>query len=464
MPEDAIHRKMHFVLAQLWYILTFNKAKGSYHFRPLHIIHPCGFVMNKNKAKDSSSATQLPIVMISMSRWDGDFSSAAWSLAQTFAQTRPVLYVDYPYTISDYMRERDDARVQRRKKALMWSGSNRLLPLTQYSGELYALTPPLMLPTNRFAPGWLYNRLKAFNDNMLARSITEGLKELGYEKFIFFNSFNPLYLTKKPDDFKPELFLYQSRDNIRALEPYLRRHGAAGEIDAIQEADFSFATARQLQKDLRELSGENVRYLPNAANFDSFKTAYEQDLPMPEELKSLKRPIIGYTGNICHRTNYELLQKVCEAHSDKSVVMVGPRNHWKHTDIDLDAIPNLHFTGGKPIEALPAYLAHFDALILPFLCNDVTLSIYPLKINEYLASGKPVIATPFSEDIRSFSDVIELADTPAEFATAITQALESDTPERARARYERAASNTWQDRVSQIDTWIEEAAAAVESR
>lgn len=401
--------------------------------------------------------------MISMSRWDGDFSSAAWSLAQTFAQTRPVLYVDYPYTVTDFFRERGDPRVQRRKNALRWGGSNRVLRLSQYSGELYALTPPLMLPANRFSPGVLYNRLKAFNDKMLARSITEGLEELGFKKFIFFNSFNPLYLTSLPDDFRPELFLYQSRDNIRALEHYLRKHGAAGETEAIQEADFSFATARQLQKDLQEVSGKNVRYLPNAANFDSFKTAYEQELPVPEELESLKRPIIGYTGNICHRTNYELLQKVCEAHSDKSVVMVGPRNHWKHTDIDLDAIPNLYFTGGKPIEALPGYLAHFDALILPFLCNEVTRSIYPLKINEYLASGKPVIATPFSEDIRSFSDVIELADTPAEFATAITQALESDAPERARARYDRAASNTWQDRVRQIDTWMEEAADAAES-
>lgn len=444
-------------MAQLWHSLSEIKTTSDWQLRHLRFIHPCGFVMNNYQAKDRCFSTQLPIVMISMSRWDGDFSSAAWSLAQTFAQTRPVLYVDYPYTVSDFFRERGDARLQRRKDALKWGGSNRVLRLTQFSGELYALTPPLMLPANRFSSGRLYNLLRAFHDKMLAHSITEGLRELGFKKFIFFNSFNPLYLTGLPDGFSPELFLYQSRDNIRALEPYLRKHGAAGEVQAIQGADFSFATARQLQKDLQALSGKSVRYLPNAANFDSFKTAYEQDLPMPEELKSLPGPIIGYTGNICHRTNYELLQKVCEAHSDKSVVMVGPRNHWKHTNIDLDAIPNLHFTGGKPIEALPAYLAHFDALILPFLCNEVTRSIYPLKINEYLASGKPVIATPFSEDIRSFSDVIELADTPAEFATAITQALDSDAPELARARYERAASNTWQDRVRQIDTWIEEA-------
>lgn len=402
----------------------------------------------------SGSIHRLPIVMISMSRWDGDFSSAAWSLAKTFALSRPVLYVDYPYTLTDVVRERNDPRVKRRRQSLIWR-RGPLLQLKQYHEQLYGLTPPALIPVNRLSAGRIYSLLRDYNNRLLARSIMKGLHELGHEEFIFFNSFNPLYLTKLPTGFNPRLFLYQSRDNLRALEPYLRKHGVAGELEAIQNADFSFATARQLQKDLSELSGEKVRFLPNAASFDSFRAAYEQEIPCPEDLKKISGPIIGYTGNICHRTNYELLREVCRLHQDKSVVMVGPRNHWKHTDIDLDAIPNLHFTGGKPIEELPAYLAHFDALILPFLCNDVTRSIYPLKINEYLASGKPVIATPFSEDIRSFGDVIELADTPAEFATAINQALESNTPEKARLRYERASRNTWKDRVAQIDAWMD---------
>lgn len=427
-------------------------------FTPLLPSHSLN-IMDSSRETHPGKATTLPVVMVSMSRWDGDFSSAAWSLAQTFARTRPVLYVDYPYTITDYVRERKDPRVQRRKSSLLWR-RNPLLQLQEYSENLYALTPPLMLPAIRLPAGRTYERLQAYNNRLLSQSILKGLNELGYEEFIFFNSFNPQYLTRLPAGFAPRLFLYQSRDNLRALEPYLRKHGEGGELQAIQNADFSFATARQLQKDLSELSGESVRFLPNAADFETFSAAYEQKLPRPPELEGISGPTIGYTGNICHRSNYELLKKVCEAHSDKAVVLVGPRNHWKHTDIDLDAIPNLHFTGGKPIEQLPAFLAHFDVLILPFLCNEVTRSIYPLKINEYLASGKPVVATPFSEDIRSFGDVIELADTPAEFAVAITDALESHSPEKARLRYERAAENTWTARVAQIDTWIEEADAA----
>lgn len=396
---------------------------------------------------------QIPVVMISMSRWDGDFSSAAWSIARTFAAKQPVIYVDYPYTFTDYLRERSKPSVQNRKNALLF-GRGGLKKLDQFAPHLYALTPPLMAPCNSFDEGWLYNRLQTRNNEVLARSILKALKELGHKEFVFYNSFNPLYLTTLPAWFKPVAVLYQSRDNIRALEPYLRKHGAAGEITAIQNADVSFATSRQLQRDLTELSGDEVEYLPNAASFGTFRKAFEDELPVPADIAHIARPIIGYTGNICHRQNYEIIKRVCEVHSDKNVVLVGPRNHAGHTDIDLDAIPNLHFPGSKKIDELPAYLAHFDALILPFICNEVTKSIYPLKINEYLASGKPIIATPFSEDIESFGDVISLAEGPDAFADAITEALETNTPEKARKRYERASQNTWEDRVAQIREWI----------
>lgn len=396
-----------------------------------------------------SDLQALPLVMISMSRWDGDFSSAAWSLAKTFAKDQVVIYVDYPYTLLDYVRERKDPRVQRRKPALL-GGKNAITHLKQYQPKLYALTPPLMLPINWLPKGALHKFFAAWNDGILARSIQKALKQLGFSEFIFFNSFNPLYLSSLPRDFNPALFAYQSRDNIRALGPFLEKHGAKQEIEAIQHADLSFATSWQLQQDLQALSGQEVAHLPNAADFDLFKKAYEEELPEPEELKGLKRPILGYTGNICHRVDYDILAEVCRVHEDKSVVLVGPRNHWGHTEIDLDTIPNLHFVGPKRIEELPSYLAHFDVLMLPFVRNEITRSIYPLKINEYLASGKPVVATPFSEDIKSFSDYLRLESEAQDFAQAMEEELQSNNPQKAQERYQVASTNTWQGRVSQF--------------
>lgn len=392
--------------------------------------------------------------MISMSRWDGDFSSAAWSLAKTFAKDQVVIYVDYPYTLLDFFRERKKPTVQRRKSALLF-GKNSLYPLKAYSQNLFALTPPLMLPINWLPTGAIYRFLSGLNDRILAGSIKRSLKSLGIDDFIFFNSFNPLYLTKLPSGFKPRIFIYQSRDNIRALEPYLRKHGARAEVEAVQNADLTIVTSRQLQADLAKLSGVPVNYLPNAADFDTFKRSFTGEIPLPQDLKDIPGPLIGYTGNICHRSDYELLERICQKHPDKSVVMVGPRNHWSSTQIDLDAIPNLYFLGPKPIEKLPDYLAHFDILILPFLLNEVTKSIYPLKINEYLASGKPVVATPFSEDIMAFSDVIRLEKDPERFVEAISEELTTDSPEKRQQRYQVASKNTWENRVFQFWKMIE---------
>ncbi|WP_235954590.1 glycosyltransferase [Cyclobacterium salsum] len=390
---------------------------------------------------------QLPIVMTSMSRWDGDFSSASWSLAKTFAQNQVVIYVDYPFTLIDFIRERKKTHLKARIPALLY-GKNCLTPLTEYHTNLFALTPPLMLPINWLPPGKLYRLLAGWNNRRLSKSIQKGLLKLTITDFIFFNSFNPLYLSSLPKRFTPKAFVYQSRDNIRALEPYLRKHGSYLEIEAVKNARLSLATSRLLQKDLEQLSGENVAYFPNAADFNLFKSAFENKIPLPDELKNLPRPIIGYTGNICHRIDYELLKGICENNPEKSMVLVGPRNHWGHTNVDLDKLPNLHFTGPKKIEQLPSYLAHFDVLILPFLCNEVTRSIYPLKINEYLASGKPIVATPFSEDIQSFSPLIRLEKDALSFSRTITEELESDTPQKGLQRYQEASKNTWEGRVS----------------
>lgn len=394
---------------------------------------------------DMVELNNIPVVIISMSRWDGDYSSTSWSLAKTFAKDRTVIYVDYPYTWTEYVRKRKSPNVQKRKKALFGQGKG-LLPLKQYGENLYGLTPPLMFPVNWLPKGKLYDTFSSMTGRILWNSIRSTLHELGHKELILFNAFNPLYLSVPPKDPAIKAVVYQSQDNIRALETYLRKHGNDAEVVAVQQADLSIATSKQLQKDLIELAGKKVEYLPNAADYDLFKRAFIEQPEIPEDLKGIAGPIIGYTGNICHRIDYDLLQAICLAHPDKNVVMVGPRNHYGHTDIDLDAIPNLHFLGPKRLEQLPSYLAHFDVLILPFLINEVTRSIYPLKINEYLASGKPVVATPFSEDIQTFGDWISLEQEHAHFSAAIQKELEEDSPDKQKKRNAVASENTWENR------------------
>lgn len=393
------------------------------------------------------SNEKLPIVIISMSRWDGDFSSASWSLAKTFAKYNKVIYVDYPYTYPDVYRERKEPRLQKRKKVLLRNNIPHS-PIPDESPNLYYLTPPPMIPVNWLPGGKMYDLLADINQRKLERSILRSLKLMKIDEFILLNSFNPFYFNKKPKYIHPKFFIYQSRDDISQLDPYLVKHGVRLEIKALKNADLNLATSSYLKKLLEQRSGADIKFLPNAADIQLFEKAYLKQLKKPEDLKNLKGKVIGYTGNICQRLDYELINFICKKNPTYNFVMVGPKNFYPHTKIDLENIENLIFTGKKDIKELPDFLAHFDALLLPFKSNELTRSIYPLKINEYLASGKPVISTRFSEDIIEFGEIIALADDKIDFNEAVRREITNDTPEKRNLRHRYAAQNSWEQRVA----------------
>ncbi len=113
-------------------------------------------------------------------------------------------------------------------------------------------------------------------------------------------------------------------------------------------------------------------------------------------------------------------------------------------------MPNVVFAGPRKITELPAFLQYFDCVIIPFRKNTLTKSIYPLKINEYLAAGKPVIATHFSEDIYTFHDVAYIADSHEEFIQLIDMAIDENNAALQEKRVAVASQNTWAARVSQF--------------
>ena len=113
-------------------------------------------------------------------------------------------------------------------------------------------------------------------------------------------------------------------------------------------------------------------------------------------------------------------------------------------------MPNVILTGAKKITDVPQYLKFFDVAILPSLLNKMSLSVYPLKINEYLAAGKSIIATNFSEDIRSFSPLIRVANDHAHFINLIDAASTDYSDELIKKRMAVAEKNTWGDRVREF--------------
>ncbi len=94
--------------------------------------------------------------------------------------------------------------------------------------------------------------------------------------------------------------------------------------------------------------------------------------------------------------------------------------------------------------------------MVPFKTDEVSRTIFPLKLYEYLGAGLPVVSTNFNPDIlEKTKDVVFLADTPELFADAIVQALQSNTEKNIQKRLEIARNNTWEQRIEEFSDIIE---------
>jgi len=207
---------------------------------------------------------------------------------------------------------------------------------------------------------------------------------------------------------------------------------------------------------LKSKVSPNTHILHNAVDPTVFKSVLTEQFERPKELAGRTGKVVGFIGNLDHlRIDYHLIKKAALHHKDKTFLMVGPLNNTTYKEIGLTEIPNIIFTGGKNLYDLPQYLQYMDCTLIPFLCNTVTKSIYPLKINEYLAAGKSVVATNFSEDINGFNEHIYLADSAEAFIQLIDTAIAPHSKAQIQKRIDKADSNTWTSRVQEFWDLVE---------
>jgi glycosyltransferase involved in cell wall biosynthesis len=162
-------------------------------------------------------------------------------------------------------------------------------------------------------------------------------------------------------------------------------------------------------------------------------------------------------GQINERLDRELITVVARAHPEWSIVLVGPI--LRDLDVGpLAALPNVHFLGPASLDRLPEFLKPMDVCTVPFHVNEHTRTMNPLKVLEYLAAGKPVVATPLPA-LRAYGPHVALPSGPREFAAAVEQALADDCEARRRTRAEFAGRHSWESRLEEIWGLVEMTAA-----
>nr|WP_240955855.1 glycosyltransferase [Micromonospora sp. HNM0581] len=192
-------------------------------------------------------------------------------------------------------------------------------------------------------------------------------------------------------------------------------------------------------------AGRTPVVLPNACDPDHF-TPHGPVAPRPV---APSRPLVGYSGAIDTRAfDGDLVAAVARAQPDWTFLLVGP--HTRAGRAPLAGLANVLLTGPVPYADLPATLRACDVTIIPYRVGGRIDYVHPKKCYEYLALGKPVVATPLPALTR-LADVVHLADGVDTFTTAIATALaDTAASEQATRRRAVATANSWAARGDEL--------------
>jgi glycosyltransferase involved in cell wall biosynthesis len=210
-----------------------------------------------------------------------------------------------------------------------------------------------------------------------------------------------------------------------------------------RRADLVFVGSKPLLERKAGLN-PNTFVVNHAADVSHFAKAFAPETIVPPDLDAVPRPRLGFVGMMdAVRFDMELIGKLA-ADPQRQIVLVG--GVVGDAGELLPTAPNIHRLGMKRVEELPAYLKGLDVLLMPYRLNDATRHIYPLKLHEYLATGKPVVTTRIPA-VEGFEDLMYVADDGDEFERHVRSALTENDPDLTRRRQTCAKGHSWEAHV-----------------
>lgn len=378
--------------------------------------------------------TGRDIVIIGLQPWYYEIGSNCKTIATYLAQHNRVLYVNLPINRKTFMSKDKNPGIQEHCNVIKGKGK-QLRPIKDNMWQYYPTC--IVESINGLPSNKAFNAINYINNRRYAKDIKNAISELNFKDVILFNDndiYNGFYLKEL---LKPNLYIYYCRDFLQGYD-YWKKHVSILEPRLIAKADIAVANSLFYAGYCKE-HNPNAHYMGQGCNFDLFNT--DKPHETPEELKNIKRPIIGYVGAVdSARLDPKILETIAKTNEGWSLVIVGPEDPAFESS-DLHQLPNIHWLGRRPLQALPDYVAGFDVCINPQLINIITKGNYPLKIDEYLAMGKPVVATR-TKTMELFQDYTYLAETPEAYPGLIEEALKHPVNKDGEAF---ARSHTWEN-------------------
>lgn len=250
------------------------------------------------------------------------------------------------------------------------------------------------------------------------------------------------------DLIKPDKLIYEYIDELEIFYGY----GPEMEVDHLrflQEADVTVCTATKLYDQAKD-KAKNPILSPNAGDYDFFEKTKSYEInPLIKDVIKPYKCVLGYYGAVAEWFDYDLLKTVAERHPEWVFVLVGVNYDGSMDRSGILDYENIVYIPPQPYTELPSFLTGFDIATIPFVINEITLSTSPVKLFEYMASGKPILSSRMPECLK-YESVKTYADAD-EFCQLVESlmALKSDDSYWITLKQD-ALDNTWDARTKQI--------------
>jgi uncharacterized SAM-binding protein YcdF (DUF218 family)/glycosyltransferase involved in cell wall biosynthesis len=388
------------------------------------------------------------IVCLSTIDWDFIWQTHQELMSAFAEQGSRVLFIENTGVRSP--RLRDMPRMMSRLRN-WWRGTQGF---RREGPNLFVLSPLVIpLPYSRIA--------RVVNRALIGRAVRRWMKAAGFRRPIVWTFLATPIVHDVVVTIDPELVVYHCLDDFASSSREARRI-ATSEARLFRQADVVFVSSEKLRQRALQYRAA-VHVVRAGVNVAQFEAVRDSNGSVPPDLQLLKRPIVGYIGGIHQWFDQQLVIRVAGQMPEATFALVGPAQ----SDVaELERVPNVRLLGVKSHAELPAYVKAFDVGIVPYRLSEYTANVYPVKLNEYLVMGVPVVATPLHEIERfnrDHGDVVAVAADSEAFAAATRIAAARRHTHEADERIEVARRNSWASRIKMMSAIVDAALAEREA-
>jgi len=374
-------------------------------------------------------------IMYFSNDWAADNRTSSHHIVRQLAKHNKVLYVESSGLRAPKASSHDLFRLLRRLR--------KMFRAPRKVHENIFVISPFLLPFHK------YPIVKKINQHLLIRRIKGDARKLELQDPILWIIIP--HMAVVAGRLNEKMVVYYCVDDYSSFPGVDATRIAEYDAALTKKANIIFAPAETIYRKKRNVNPSTF-LSPHGVDIPHFSKVFDDTLLVPEDIKEIAHPIIGYFGLIEKWIDLELIRYLSENKPEYSFVMIG------RVAQDISAfknINNVHFLGSKAYKDLPKYGRLFDATIIPYVLDYQVHNCNPIKLREYLAMGKPVISvrTPETE---KFSDVIEIADSHDEFSEKIKRSLSGNDEAAVTERRTRVKDLSWENRFAEISETIED--------